>query len=162
MARWVVSEDIAVQVKGVTYCGTSNSGDKSGLTMNSVPWHEEARIHLTIRAGYSQSGWVQVVEFTQTLCSQLEGNYQVASEHAHSCCVLIANTKFKKQGEWHTWIDYDRFHELVAQKVDFCSLDYMAKTPEWACFGHPAQGFAPYETRHHRKGHKDEPVTGGC
>merc|ERR1719253_1980097 len=48
-----------IEVKGVTYCGTSNSGDKSGLTMNSVPWHEE------------------VVEFTQDLCSQLDGDYEV-------------------------------------------------------------------------------------
>eukprot|EP00658_Telonema_sp_P-2_P059571 TRINITY_DN4860_c0_g1_i6.p1 TRINITY_DN4860_c0_g1~~TRINITY_DN4860_c0_g1_i6.p1 ORF type:complete len:593 (-),score=155.46 TRINITY_DN4860_c0_g1_i6:326-2104(-) len=132
-----------IEVKGVTYCGTSNSGDKSGLTMDSVPWHEE------------------VVEFTQLLCGQLEGSYEVASEHAHSCCVLIANTKFKKAGEWYTWIDYDRFHELSRQDVQFTSLDYMDKTPDWACFGHPSGGFAPYETRHRRKG-AQAPEQGGC
>merc|ERR1712196_669264 len=30
-----------IEIKGVTYCGTSNSGDPSELTMQNVPWHEE-------------------------------------------------------------------------------------------------------------------------
>lgn len=36
-------------------------------------------------------------------------------------------------GEWHTWIDYDKFHMLndrfVRTGEPFTSLDYMAKTP---------------------------------
>merc|ERR1711865_1046323 len=140
-----------IEVKGVTYCGTSNSGDKSGLTINSVPYHEE------------------VVEFTQMLCEQTAGDYEVASEHAHSCCVLIANKKkfFKEgedgaEGEWHTWIDYPKFHQLAASGEHFTSKDYMAPTPDWAVMGHESGGFAPYETRHKRQGSKMVPVVGGC
>jgi tRNA wybutosine-synthesizing protein 1 len=55
------------------------------------------------------------------------------------------------EGRWHTWIDYDRFFDLVASKRPFKSLDYIAPTPDWAVYGHPAHGFDPVETRFHRK-----------
>lgn len=35
------------------------------------------------------------------------------AEHAHSCCTLLAQQKFKRGGKWHTWIDYPRFQELI-------------------------------------------------
>ena len=73
----------------------------------------------------------------------------MACEHAHSCCVLIANKKkfFKEgedgaKGEWHTWIDYPKFHQLAASGEHFTSEDYMAPTPDWAVMGHPAGVFA--------------------
>lgn len=52
-------------------------------------------------------------------------DYAIASEHEHSCCVLIAHKKFLKeiiseQGEkktaWFTWLDFDKFFE-VEEKV---------------------------------------------
>lgn len=43
------------------------------------------------------------------------GEYGLACEHSHSCCILLARTdRFKRDGQWHTWIDYDRFQELAA------------------------------------------------
>lgn len=43
------------------------------------------------------------------------GEYALACEHAHSCCILLARVdKFLVGGVWHTHIDYDRFHNLVA------------------------------------------------
>lgn len=62
--------------------------------MENVPWHSE------------------VVSFGEKLCSLLP-NYKLASEHEHSNCLLLANTKFLINGEWHTWIDYDQFHMLM-------------------------------------------------
>jgi len=127
-----------VEIKGMTYCGTTNGGDSGALTMQNVPWHEE------------------VVEFAQTVCAKVAEvmgeEYEVASEHAHSCCILIAKKRFKKEGVWHTWIDYPKFHQLVTSGEPFTALDYMAPTPPWATFGAPEAGFAPYETRHIRKG----------
>jgi len=58
--------------QGVTYCGESKA---SNLTMENVPWHEE------------------VLDFVQQLAQLLHPNYAVASEHAHSNCVLLAHTK---------------------------------------------------------------------
>eukprot|EP00057_Strongylocentrotus_purpuratus_P019220 XP_011673694.1 PREDICTED: S-adenosyl-L-methionine-dependent tRNA 4-demethylwyosine synthase [Strongylocentrotus purpuratus] len=133
-----------IEVKGVTYCGESKA---STLTMQNIPWHEE------------------VVHFVQKLMDLLP-EYEIACEHEHSNCVLTANTKFKRDGEWWTWIDYSQFHALMAEydasggEKIFRAEDYMAKTPPWAVYGSKEQGFDPEETRFYRKGKKKD--LGGC
>ncbi|KAG1668501.1 S-adenosyl-L-methionine-dependent tRNA 4-demethylwyosine synthase [Nymphon striatum] len=126
-----------IEVKGVTYCGSSKA---STLTMQNVPWHEE------------------VLGFVQELVDQLP-DYEIACEHEHSNCVLIANKKFKVEGKWHTWIDYTRFHELIKDfkksNKTFSSIDYMAETPSWSVIGSKEHGFDPIETRWYRKNRKD-------
>lgn len=68
----------------------------SKLTMENVPWHYDVK------------------EFSEALAQKSNGMYEVACEHVHSCCVLLAKVdKFKVDGQWHTWIDYDKFHDLV-------------------------------------------------
>ncbi|KAG0319989.1 S-adenosyl-L-methionine-dependent tRNA 4-demethylwyosine synthase [Dissophora globulifera] len=119
-----------IEVKGVTYCGY---GGASGLTMANVPYHAE------------------VVRFVELIQEQLGPGYEIAAEHAHSCSILVASTKFKKGDKWYTHIDYDRFFELVESGEKFTSLDYMAETPTWAYFGAPEGGFDPEETRYFRK-----------
>jgi tRNA wybutosine-synthesizing protein 1 len=105
--------------------------------MENVPWHEE------------------VVDFVQQLVSRLSG-YDIASEHEHSNCVLVANTKFRSSdGRWHTWIDYNKFHLLAAayregRGPSFTTEDYTAITPDWAEYGSSERGFDPDEERHHR------------
>jgi tRNA wybutosine-synthesizing protein 1 len=127
-----------IEIKGVTYCGSKGSKDK--LTMKNVPWHEE------------------VLSFVDKLVSYISDDYEVASEHEHSNCVLVANKKFKVNGEWMTWIDYDKFDQLIARyyetegKETFSSIDYMAKLPEWAIFGCKERGFDPIDNRFYRKG----------
>ncbi|KAM8991156.1 S-adenosyl-L-methionine-dependent tRNA 4-demethylwyosine synthase TYW1-like isoform 2-T2 [Ara ararauna] len=124
-----------IEVKGVTYCGKSSA---SNLTMANVPWHEE------------------VVHFVQEL-TNLIPDYEIACEHEHSNCLLIAHKKFKINGEWCTWIDYDRFQELVrAQEQSsgsqtFTAADYAARTPHWALFGSRERGFDPLDVRYQRK-----------
>ena len=59
-------------------------------------------------------------------------------------------TQFHMNGRWHTWIDYDKFLQLVESGNPFDSLDYVAPTPEWAIVGHPQRGFDPVEVRHRR------------
>ncbi|NWR61800.1 TYW1 synthase, partial [Bucorvus abyssinicus] len=124
-----------IEVKGVTYCGESSA---SNLTMANVPWHEE------------------VVRFVQEL-ADLIPNYEIACEHEHSNCLLIAHKKFKINGEWFTWIDYDRFQELVREhersggSTTFTAADYTARTPHWALFGSRERGFDPLDVRYQRK-----------
>uniref|UniRef100_A0A8B9YHG4 Radical SAM core domain-containing protein n=1 Tax=Bos mutus grunniens TaxID=30521 RepID=A0A8B9YHG4_BOSMU len=60
-----------IEVKGVTYCGESSA---SSLTMANVPWHEE------------------VVRFVCELVDLIP-DYEVACEHEHSNCLLIAHKK---------------------------------------------------------------------
>ncbi|XP_059187835.1 S-adenosyl-L-methionine-dependent tRNA 4-demethylwyosine synthase TYW1 isoform X2 [Centropristis striata] len=132
-----------IEVKGVTYCGESSA---STLTMANVPWHQE------------------VVTFVQQLADMLP-QYEIACEHEHSNCLLIAHTKFKVDGEWWTWIDYERFQELVQAHEEsggqrgFSALDYMSKTPSWALFGAREQGFDPVDTRFQRR-NKTKDISG--
>ncbi|KAM6932940.1 S-adenosyl-L-methionine-dependent tRNA 4-demethylwyosine synthase TYW1 [Xenentodon cancila] len=132
-----------IEVKGVTYCGESSA---SSLTMANVPWHQE------------------VVAFVQQLADMLP-QYEIACEHEHSNCLLIAHTKFRMDGEWWTWIDYERFQELVRAceesggQQSFSALDYMAKTPRWALFGAHEQGFDPADTRFQRR-NKTKDISG--
>uniref|UniRef100_A0A8C9Q1D9 S-adenosyl-L-methionine-dependent tRNA 4-demethylwyosine synthase TYW1 n=1 Tax=Spermophilus dauricus TaxID=99837 RepID=A0A8C9Q1D9_SPEDA len=100
-----------IEVKGVTYCGESAA---SSLTMANVPWHEE------------------VVRFVRELVGLIP-DYEIACEHEHSNCLLVAHRRFKIEGEWWTWIDYGRFQELVQEYEDsggskaFSAEDYMAR-----------------------------------
>ncbi|KAB8342757.1 hypothetical protein FH972_022355 [Carpinus fangiana] len=124
-----------VEVKGVTYCGTSSSAG-AGLTMQNVPFYEE------------------VCAFVKALNAALERRglkYGIAAEHAHSCCILLAATeRFFVGGKWHTVIDYERFFERLESGDPFAPEDYMAPTPEWALWGNG--GFDPADQRVDRKG----------
>ena len=124
-----------VEIKGVTYCGTSSSAG-AGLTMQNVPFYEE------------------VCGFVKALDAALRERglgYGIAAEHAHSCCVLIASGKFRKEGKWHTRIDYQKFFELLEGGGEFGPLDYVGEeTPDWACWG--KGGFDPRDERVFRKG----------
>ncbi|KAI1108271.1 wyosine base formation [Nemania sp. NC0429] len=131
-----------VEVKGVTYCGTSTSAG-AGLSMANVPFYAE------------------VVEFVTALDRRLRErglDYGIAAEHAHSCCVLLASGRFRVDGRWHTRIDYRRFFELLEERGadgDWKPEDYMGpETPEWATWGNG--GFDPRDERVDRKGRKIE------
>ncbi|KAL2263192.1 hypothetical protein VTK26DRAFT_7847 [Humicola hyalothermophila] len=127
-----------VEVKGVTYCGTSTSSS-AGLTMANVPFYQE------------------VCDFVLALEKALLKRglqYGIAAEHAHSCCILLASERFKVDGRWHTLIDYDKFFDLLEEKGpdgDFSPEDYMGPpTPEWATWGNG--GFDPRDQRVDKKG----------
>ncbi|KAG5513881.1 hypothetical protein PMAC_000503 [Pneumocystis sp. 'macacae'] len=127
-----------IEVKGVTYCGNTNS---SPLTMQNVPFHEE------------------VVNFSKVLTEKISKidnmpEYSIATEHVHSCCVLIAQKKFYINDKWYTHINYDRFFELVQSKMQFSVMDYISETPSWAYFNSVHGGFNPEDTRWRRKNAK--------
>ena len=122
-----------IEIKAVTFCG-SDENNKDILTMKNVPWHEE------------------VLKFSLALCDAVGEEYEVACEHKHSCSVLIALKKYKVNGIWHTWIDYDKFADLaLSDRKDFTSEEYWAPTPDWAVYGAEERGFDPAQTRHYRK-----------
>jgi tRNA wybutosine-synthesizing protein 1 len=124
-----------VEVKGVTYCGTSSSAG-AGLTMQNVPFYEEV---------------CAFVEALNVALAKRGLKYGIAAEHAHSCCILIASERFKKEGKWHTRIDYEKFFEYLESGEKFTPEDYMGpETPEWATWGNG--GFDPRDERVFRKG----------
>lgn len=131
-----------VEVKGVTYCGTSSSAG-AGLTMQNVPFYEEV---------------CAFVEALNTALAKRGLKYGIAAEHAHSCCILLASERFKKDGKWHTRIDYEQFFKCLESGKDFTPEDYMGpETPEWATWGNG--GFDPRDERVHRKGKNKVPLT---
>ncbi|XP_031719335.1 S-adenosyl-L-methionine-dependent tRNA 4-demethylwyosine synthase TYW1 isoform X2 [Anarrhichthys ocellatus] len=87
-----------IEVKGVTYCGESAA---SSLTMANVPWHQE------------------VVAFVQQLADMLP-QYEIACEHEHSNCLLIAHTKSfpSLQTTREVWYGIDWRAQLHAGKVE--------------------------------------------
>lgn len=118
-----------IEVKGVTYCGTSKSNP---LTMQNVPFYEEVKQF--------------VKKLNQSLASK-GLQYDIAAEHAHSCCILLAQKQFKINGKWHTAIDYDKFFQLLEAGEPFTPLDYVAPTPDFAIWGSPSAGFNPEDVR---------------
>lgn len=134
-----------VEIKGVTYCGTSSSAG-AGLTMKNVPFYEE------------------VAEFVVALNNELQKRglkYGITAEHAHSCCVLLASERFLINGKWHTRINYDRFFELLEKEkrdgTSFRPEDYTMETEEWALWGNG--GFDPNDERVYRKGRNKAALT---
>ncbi|KAG0623009.1 hypothetical protein M758_3G141600 [Ceratodon purpureus] len=132
-----------IEIKGVTYCGSTAT---SSLTMENVPWHEDVKA------------------FAEAIAAERGGaEYELACEHSHSCCVLLAKTsKFKVNGKWHTWIDYEKFQDLVASGKPFGSEDYMALTPSWSVYGATEGGFDPNETRVKKERRHGSADPGGC
>lgn len=136
---------LLIEIKAVTFCGSNKA---SSLTIKNTPYHQE------------------VCEFAQQICKQFDAmfggqdgdapRYEIACEHEHSNCVLVADTRLKRGGVWHTWINYPKFHTLQREwkrtGKDFSAMDYTAPTPPWAVYGAKEQGFDPAETRVRRKG----------
>lgn len=135
-----------VEVKGVTYCGTS-SASGAGLTMQNVPFYEEV---------------CAFVEALDRALARRGLEYGIAAEHAHSCCILLASKRFFKasaadgggEKKWHTQIDYAAFFELLESGRPFSAEDYCAETPDWAIWG--AGGFDPRDVRVKKKGKQGE------
>jgi len=127
-----------VEIKGVTFCGKSDASD---LTMESCPWFHE------------------ILELSKNLCRLLNEQlsdsgveYGVACAHKHSVSVVLARKdQLFVEGQWHTWIDYPRFHALVRSGEPFGVADYRAPTPAWALAGAPEDGFDPLDTRLYKK-----------
>lgn len=143
-----------VEVKGVTYCGTSSSAG-AGLTMQNVPFYEEVCAF--------------VIALNEALARRGLG-YGIAAEHAHSCCILLASNRFKvgpdgkggyegEDGKWHTRIHYENFFKCLESGKPFTPEDYMGpETPEWATWGNG--GFDPRDERVFRKGKNKVALTG--
>lgn len=146
-----------VEVKGVTYCGTSTAAG-AGLSMRNVPFYEEVSAFvLALEAALQRRGL----------------DYGIAAEHAHSCCILLADkSRFYRpvvksptddesakaetgEKRWHTLISYRRFFENLESGEPFGPEQYIGEaTPEWALWGNG--GFDPRDERVDRKGRPKE------
>ena len=95
-----------IEVKSYMHVGPS----QQRLSRENMPLHEE------------------IVSFCQELVKHLP-EYEICSEHIPSRVVMLAKKKFKHDGVWHTWIDFEQWHELVNSGNEFGVDDYLKKTP---------------------------------
>ena len=96
-----------IEVKGYMHIGAS----RYRLTIAQMPWHED------------------VVEFSKQIETNLP-EYEIVTEHVPSRVVMLAKKKYKKDNKWFTWIDFDKYHELVTNGKNFTTDDYLKPTPQ--------------------------------
>ncbi len=101
-----------IEVKAYMHLGYS----RERLTQENMPLHED------------------IVKFSKELVQFLP-EYEIVSEHVPSRVIMIAKKEFKKKNVWHTWIDFDKFFELVNSGKEFSTKDYLKKTPETGLSG---------------------------
>lgn len=95
-----------IEAKGYMFVGLS----RQILSKENMPLHEE------------------VVEFAKRLEKAMP-DYEIVVDHMLSRAVLLAKKEFKIDGIWHTWIDFDKFFDLVKSGNDFSAKDYLKPTP---------------------------------
>lgn len=66
--------------------------------------------------------------FIEASVGAAEGDDELSCEHVNSCCVLLAKvSKFRKDSNWYTWIDYEKF---VAGLVYQTMLPSKGRSPQ--------------------------------
>jgi tRNA wybutosine-synthesizing protein 1 len=95
-----------IEVKSYMWVGASTQR----LVRDNMPLHEET------------------VAFTKELITFLP-EYDIVSEHISSRVVMLAKKKFKKDGVWHTWIDFPKFHQLFRAGKEIVTEQFLKKTP---------------------------------
>ncbi|EAN76567.1 radical SAM domain protein, putative [Trypanosoma brucei brucei TREU927] len=121
-----------IELKRLTPAFSGN--DRSILRMKNVPT------------------WEGLKTYAARLCETiLDGKeYSVASVHEHSGCILLAQNRFKVDGVWHTWIDFDKFNAMVldpAVRPRIVADGYLRPTPDWALPDSQSAGFDPAQCR---------------
>jgi len=101
-----------IEVKGYMFVGAS----RQVLSKVNMPYHEE------------------IVEYVKEFVKFLP-DYEIVGEHIASRVVLLAKKKFFIDGKWKTWIDYNKWHDLVLSGKEFDVLDYVIKTPNTGISG---------------------------
>jgi tRNA wybutosine-synthesizing protein 1 len=124
----------------------------SNLTMKNVPYHADvkkfgeslcaARVAMAKGVGEagaegaageaSSAGGTEEEEEEEEAIEEITGGtpasaeYGLACEHQHSCCILLARKDpYLVDGEWKTWIDYEKFQDLAASGKPFEAKEYM-------------------------------------
>jgi len=71
----------------------------------------------------------EVIAFSTRLMDALP-EYEIVSDHPQSFVVMMAKKKYNKDGKWHTWIDFEKFHALANSRNEFTTEDYLLPTPQ--------------------------------
>lgn len=94
-----------VEIKGYMHVGAS----QGRLNRECMPDHNE------------------VISFANEIIPFLD-NYELVSEHKPSRVILLVKKDFKIDGKWKTWIDFNKFFDVV-KKDNFDKHEYSKITP---------------------------------
>jgi tRNA wybutosine-synthesizing protein 1 len=100
-----------VEVKGYMFIGAS----RQRLEKENMPLHED------------------VVKFSKKINKYLD-DYDIVAEQISSRVVLLAKKKFFKNNKWFTWIDFDKFFELVKEEK-VRTDNFLKQTPKTGLSG---------------------------
>ena len=95
-----------IEIKSYMHVGAS----RERLKVEDMPWHEE------------------IVEFSYELLKYLP-EYEIVTEHIPSRVVMLAKREFKKNNKWYTWIDFDKWRNLINEAKNFTKYDFLKETP---------------------------------
>ncbi len=101
-----------VEVKGYMFIGAS----RQRLKKQNMPLHQD------------------ITKFSKKLIQHLP-DYEICSEHIPSRVVLLAKKKFKKNNHWYTWIDFDKFFDLIQNKKKIQTSKFLKSTPKTGISG---------------------------
>ena len=110
-----------VEVKGYMFIGAS----RQRLQKEDMPYHED------------------VIEFAKKIDKYLD-NYEIVAEQISSRVVLLVHKKYKKKGKWFTWIDFDKFFELIKNNEEIETDKFLKETPRTGISG---KGTRNYEKK---------------
>ena len=116
-----------IEVKSYMFVGPS----RQRLSQENMPLHEE------------------IVAFSKALLKYLP-EWDIVSEHIASHVLMFAKKKFKINNIWHTWIDFEKWHELVNNDPEgksFTTMDFLRRTPQVGLSGKGSLDSMPEEKR---------------
>ena len=120
-----------IEVKAYMFVGAS----RQRLSLENMPLHEE------------------IVAFARELLEPLP-DYELVAEHIPSRVVMLAKRCYKKNGNWHTWIDFEKYQKLTLRGTDFSTDDYSKLTPP-SCVGISGRGAPSREEAVERKNRRE-------
>ncbi|KAL0208888.1 hypothetical protein P9112_011475 [Eukaryota sp. TZLM1-RC] len=95
-----------IEVKGYTHVGGASTTGRNILSMSSMPFPEDT------------------LEFARLVEEASNGDYSIISTHLPSRAVCLAHKSLFIDGEWKTWIDFDRFFEISSDPTFISSASH--------------------------------------
>ena len=107
------------------YAEMINKGNPDFIEVKSYMWVGASRERLKFE---NMPTSPEVMEFTKELVKYLP-DYDIVSEHYPSRVVMLAKKKFLIDNIWHTWIDFEKYNEMVNNNQEPETMKYLKKTP---------------------------------
>ena len=104
------------------YANLIKRGSPDLIELKSYMWVGASQKHYGVE---NMPTLEEIKEFTNKLLEKIP-EYELISEHKHSCVVLLIKKSLKKK----RWINFPKFFDLVENNKEFNTKDYSSKSIE--------------------------------